>query len=332
MRSALRGTTVGTVALGLLVSSVALGLPAGAAPATSTESKATTLRLAVTTTPYVGSACVVSARLTTSEGQVGNATVAVQYRLKGTKAWTTVSNKTTKKSSAVKVERKATRAIQFRGVFLGTPGLKSDLSNTVTCTPKALRYGVKAPGVKTIQKKLKSLLIRPASTTGRFDANTLQAVYAYQKSRILPRTGTVTGATYDKILATKKMTPSSWCKDADKMCIDISKQAGYLKIKGKTYTIPVSSGGGYYYMQEGVRNFAKTPTGTFKVYYKVPGATTGPLGTYYYISFFTGGYGVHGSASVPTYAASHGCVREPRSIEKWVYKNLPIGAQVHLHK
>src|SRR6478752_2542650 len=196
MRSALRGTTVGTVALGLLVSSVALGLPVGAAPATPAESQATTLRLAVTTTPYVGSACVVSARLTTPEGQVGNATVSVQYRLKGTKAWTTLSTKTTKKTSAVKVERKSTRAVQFRGVFLGAPGLKSDLSNTVTCTPKALRYGVKAAGVKTIQKKLKALLIRPASTTGRFDANTLQAVYAYQKSRILPRTGTVTGATY----------------------------------------------------------------------------------------------------------------------------------------
>ena len=140
--------------------------------------------------------------------------------------------------------------------------------------------------------------------------------------------------TFDKIVATTQMTPPSWCKTADKICIDISQQAGYLKIKDQVYTIPVSSGGGYYFFnpQSKQREFAKTPTGTFHVYYKVPGATTGPLGTYYWISFFTGGYGVHGSASVPAYAASHGCVREPRSIEKWVYKNLPLGSQVHVHK
>src|SRR6478735_9656372 len=172
MRSALRGATVGTVALGLFASTVAMGLPAGAADAPAApESKETSLRLAVTSTPYVGGTCVLTARLTAEGTQVGGSLIAVQYRYKGNKAWTNYKTVTTKKTSNVKIERqKSSRAVQFRGVFLGSTGLDSDFSNTVTCSPKSLRYGVKSAGVKTVQKKLKSLLIRPASTTGRFDS------------------------------------------------------------------------------------------------------------------------------------------------------------------
>ena len=143
----------------------------------------------------------------------------------------------------------------------------------------------------------------------------------------------VTVAVYKDILATKALAAPSWCSAADKICVDISQQDAYLKIGSVRYVIPVSTAGGYYFYdpQSKQREFAHTPRGVFHVYYKVPGATNGPLGTYYWISFFTGGYGIHGEGYVPSFPVSHGCVREPRPIEKWVYNNLPIGAQVHVH-
>jgi lipoprotein-anchoring transpeptidase ErfK/SrfK len=64
-----------------------------------------------------------------------------------------------------------------------------------------------------------------------------------------------------------------------------------------------------------------TPTilGSFRIYRKDVG--TNALGMVD-ASYFQGGYAIHGYASVPTYNASHGCLRVPvpeaRSIHDWV--------------
>ena len=343
MRSALRGATVTVAAAGLVMSSFALVGPLAASSASAatpgtpgTPRASSWAGVSLVSTPYVGRGCVVAVRVTSNKIGLANQTLTLQIKevRKGEK-WSTYKKvKSVGGTGSVKITRKASdRPVSFRVLFAGSSKYKPATSKVVTCTPKSLKYGVKASSVKDLQRKLKNLRIRPAFVNGKFDNNTLEAVYAYQKSKGLPRTGVVDGKLYERIMATKKMSAPSWCTTADTICIDIGDQVAYLKAgSGNRYTFPVSSGGGYYYYQDGVRNFAKTPIGTYHVYYKVPGATTGPLGTYYWISFFTGGYGVHGSASVPTYPASHGCVRVPRSIEQWVYKNLPVGSQVHLHK
>ena len=329
MRRVTRAATVAVAATGLLASTAVV-----AAPAFADSPKETVLKVRLANTPSVGGFCDVRVSLHAGSSQIGNAKVKVQWRLKGNTGWRTLKNITTRSAHSIKVTRKSSKPVQVRAYFGGTEAYGSDWSNLVTCTPKALKAGAKGSSVKAVQQKLKKLRIRPASTSGKYDYNTTQAVFAFQKAKGLKRTGTVTGSTYDKLMATTKITPPSWCKSSTTICVDISQQAAYLKVKGLRYTIPISSGGNYYYYdpQSKRRDFARTPTGNYRVYYKKPGLSNGPLGTYYWMSFFTGGYGVHGSASVPAGPASHGCIRVPRPIEKWVYKSLPVGATVHVHK
>ena len=65
---------------------------------------------------------------------------------------------------------------------------------------------------------------------------------------------------------------------------------------------------------------------------KIAGKRVSRLGTLWWPSYFVGGYAVHGSDSVPTYPASHGCVRIPRYLEqKFFYRN-PVGMPLFVHE
>jgi lipoprotein-anchoring transpeptidase ErfK/SrfK len=70
-----------------------------------------------------------------------------------------------------------------------------------------------------------------------------------------------------------------------------------------------------------------TPTviGRFRVYSKTPGTNSeGMVDSNYFIR----GYAIHGYAEVPTYAASHGCLRVPipnaAAIYSWVQSGTPV--------
>lgn len=327
MRSSTRGAIAAAVAAGLVTTTVAVAAPAGAAdPARSS------VRLSVQHTPNLGLTCVVGVTVSTAAGQAGGVNVVVERLVKGT--WTKFTTVTSRETRVVKVRQtNSIAATKFRAFTTGNAAVAADRSNTVTCRPKALAYGSKSSTVTKVQKKLRALRLRPASTSRAFDANTLQSVYAFQKAKGLPRTGTVDARTYQRLMATKKMGRPSWCDADTTMCVDLSKQVGYLLVNGKRYVIPVSSGGNYNFFnpQTKVSELARTPRGRYQVYFKKPGTTNGPLGTYFWMSFFTGGYGIHGSASVPSYPASHGCIRVPRVIEQWVYRQLPVGSGVHVH-
>jgi lipoprotein-anchoring transpeptidase ErfK/SrfK len=45
----------------------------------------------------------------------------------------------------------------------------------------------------------------------------------------------------------------------------------------------------------------------------------------YYSVYFHGGYATHGYASVPTYPASHGCLRNPIPNAVFIYNWLDYG-------
>ena len=70
--------------------------------------------------------------------------------------------------------------------------------------------------------------------------------------------------------------------------------------------LPISSGSGRWYVSEGERRLAITPTGRFRVYRKIPGWRKSPLGLMYYPVYIAGGVAIHGSPSVPRRPASHG--------------------------
>jgi lipoprotein-anchoring transpeptidase ErfK/SrfK len=98
---------------------------------------------------------------------------------------------------------------------------------------------------------------------------------------------------------------------------------------GGTYTEPNKRTPG-----QTVSGIADTPEGVFKVYSQQPnGWWKGDLGELYRPKFFKGGSAVHGAPKVPTYPASHGCVRvTPEAMDfLWSQDLMPMGTTVWVH-
>jgi lipoprotein-anchoring transpeptidase ErfK/SrfK len=115
--------------------------------------------------------------------------------------------------------------------------------------------------------------------------------------------------------------------------IDLSQQR-LIEHHGGVVTrvLHVSTGGGYRYRaSDGVSRVAVTPVGRFRIYRKAAGWQRSYLGAMYYPSYFTGGYAIHGSPSVPAYPASHGCVRVPMWISWRLYSIIPYGEPVFVY-
>jgi hypothetical protein len=100
--------------------------------------------------------------------------------------------------------------------------------------------------------------------------------------------------------------------------VDQTKQVLYMVKGGKVQSIlHVSTGAG-----------AATRDGVFHVYRKLAGTSGGGL---YYPSYFDGLRALHGWSSVPTYNASHGCVRLPMWSAQWVFGKADIGTEVRIY-
>ena len=75
-----------------------------------------------------------------------------------------------------------------------------------------------------------------------------------------------------------------------------------------------------------------TPTGTFAITRCIDGWRQSSLGLLWRPNYFHGGYALHGSTSVPTYAASHGCVRLTVPAMNRAWSQLSIGERVHVYR
>ena len=74
-----------------------------------------------------------------------------------------------------------------------------------------------------------------------------------------------------------------------------------------------------------------TPTvfGTFSFYSKTPGTNSeGMVDSNYFIR----GYAIHGYADVPTYAASHGCIRIPIPDAAMVFRWVRLGDRIFVYR
>jgi lipoprotein-anchoring transpeptidase ErfK/SrfK len=101
--------------------------------------------------------------------------------------------------------------------------------------------------------------------------------------------------------------------------VDISRQVMALAKNGRAqYIFHVSTGA----------PATPTITGHYSVYRKEPGTNSHGM---YMSSYWQGGYAVHGYPDVPTYNASHGCVRVPNSDAVFIYNWMPIGTDVYTY-
>ena len=194
------------------------------------------------------------------------------------------------------------------------------------------------PATQVVQLRLLGLGFWLKAADGMFDFTTRQAVMAFQKFAGLAVTGSVDDETADAILHADRPLSRSEEKGLDKdvVEVDLDRQLTFVVRGGVTEAVlNVSTGTGKPYVERSpknpniiIRDVADTPKGRFRVEKLRPdGWWSGDLGSIYRPVYFRGGIAFHGSAVIPAYPASHGCVRvsvdamdmlwETGLLEKW---------------
>lgn len=199
----------------------------------------------------------------------------------------------------------------------GAPQVTADSSPQSTPLPN-LAEGARGVYVTLLERRLVELRYRLTGVDGGFDFRTADAVMAFRKVQGLPRIQTVTPAVWRALAAPKLFVPRVRTPGFH-IEIDQTRQVLATVLDGKVRAIiHVSTGK------------ASTPTydGTFRVFAKIAGYSPKRL---YYPSFFDGGRAIHGWPDVPTYPASHGCVRVPNWLATWIFGLDPIGTPVVIY-
>ncbi len=156
------------------------------------------------------------------------------------------------------------------------------------------------PTTRDIQQRLIDLGFMEASgLTGAVDTQTSTAVLGFQKWANLPRDGVLGASTVTALERSTRPEPRLRMPGR-RIEVQLRRQLALLIEDNRVVrAVHISSGAG-----------GKTPTGSFHVYRKERYSWSVPFKVWLpWASYFTGGIAFHEYPSVPTYAASHGCVR-----------------------
>ncbi|MEO7197744.1 MAG: peptidoglycan-binding protein [Solirubrobacterales bacterium] len=172
--------------------------------------------------------------------------------------------------------------------------------------------GPRGGGTRALQTRLAELRYLPKSAVDGIDGyRTQQAVIAFQSWRGLERDGVVGPATQ---AALAKASPPSPKGSGPSRRIEVYPDRGVALLIKEDRTlraIHVSAGA----------SGTATPAGTFSVFRKELNSWSVPFQTWLpYASYFNAGIAFHEYPDVPTYPASHGCVRVPAPEAKGVYR------------
>jgi peptidoglycan hydrolase-like protein with peptidoglycan-binding domain len=179
--------------------------------------------------------------------------------------------------------------------------------------------GAHGPGVWLLQSRLSALhLAVPRS--GVFDEGTGQAVVAYRKLTGLARIPSTDARLMRLLRRGAGSFHVRYRRDGRHVEADLATQVLAEIEPGarvrRIYTI--SSG----------KPSTPTVLGRFRVYSKTPGTNSeGMVDSNYFIR----GYAIHGYAEVPTYAASHGCLRVPIPDAPAIYAWVQVGTPVDVY-
>lgn len=221
-----------------------------------------------------------------------------------------------------------------RGLFLGvgaiTLGAGLALGTSPADAAPVLRKGSRGNAVLTLQRDLVRLKYWLGTADGSFGHLTQQAVYAIQKAAGLSVDGVVGARTYDAIR--RKVQPKR--RITSGTAFEVSKKSQLLiaTADGKlSYILNTSTGSGKRYYSDGRWKTATTPSGDFRMYSLYSkGWQNGPLGNLYRPGYYDRGWAIHGSTSIPTYPASHGCSRISTAASdmlwtrKWFVKGMRV--------
>jgi hypothetical protein len=185
-----------------------------------------------------------------------------------------------------------------------------------------LRAGSSGSAVGALVDRLAELgyaVADPDATA--FTGAVRQSVYAFQKAQGLAVDGVVGPATRARLADPRPVTPRH-ARPADHIEVDKERQLVLVVRDGAVRAIVNTS-------TAGIPGY-HTPEGRFRVFRRVEGIDTSPLGKLYDPLYFYRGYAIHGSTNVPPQPASHGCVRVPIWEAARLFETVPHGEVVYV--
>ncbi|HEX7520611.1 MAG TPA: L,D-transpeptidase family protein [Acidimicrobiia bacterium] len=211
----------------------------------------------------------------------------------------------------------------FPGVDATVPLTRAALAtpNVPATAPVAPPTGPVSNSTRAVQEQLAALgYLLPANVDGVDGPGTQTALVAFQKWQGLSRTGLADAPTRKALATAKRPTPIRSGPAGRRIEVLVDRQV-VLAIQDNEVVraIDVSTG----------KPSTPTPIGTFSVYAKYARWWSTPFREWLlWASPFTGGIALHQYPDVPTYAASHGCVRVTQYDSRWVFDFVSVGTQV----
>jgi hypothetical protein len=181
--------------------------------------------------------------------------------------------------------------------------------------PKVLRTGREA---LLFNRLLAEAGYHIGDVSDRFDESTALAVLAMRKVNDLPRTEEYDPSLFTMLLRGRGAFEPVHDQDGRSVEVDLSRQVMALIEDGKPTDVFHVSTGAY-----------GTPTGTYSFYSKSPGYNQKGM---YYSVYYSGNYATHGYYTVPTYPASHGCIRNPEVYSVFIYEWIQLGDPIYIYE
>jgi hypothetical protein len=208
--------------------------------------------------------------------------------------------------------------VQARAVHYATPQQAAFAggSEKIHFASPDLSQGASGPSVRLLQSELNALhYIVPL--TGSFDEATGRAVIAFRKMTGLARVPYTNASVFKRLHEGAGVFHVRYPHDGRHVEGDLTRQVlAEIEPGGRVRALYTMSSG---------KPSTPTVIGRFTVYSKTPGTNSeGMVDSNYFIR----GYAIHGYHEVPTYAASHGCLRVPipnaAAIYSWVRYGTPV--------
>ena len=216
--------------------------------------------------------------------------------------------------------------------LIGTTKLVGLIALALICLLNSYAQNSRKGALTTLQtrqaeKRLAELGYWTGPIDGVFDQASKSALITFQKWEGRLVTGRLTLEEYEAI----RDASSPRARDAGYGHVEIDLDRQVLMMfsdSGEVKLLPVSTGSGKEFLDEGQTSVAYTPRGRFVVYDKVVGWEPGPIGAMYYPNYISGGVAIHGARKVPTEPVSHGCIRVPMFAARELSKLMPKGTIV----
>jgi hypothetical protein len=189
--------------------------------------------------------------------------------------------------------------------------------------PPPARLRPPDPATRKAQLQLIALgYLLPGDDDGRFGPTTSEGLLAFQKFEGLDRSGLLDEETKAALPTAMHPVPLTRAGPGKRAEVLLDRQVTLLiKDDRVVRTIAVSSG----------KASTPTPTGLYHVYAKIPRWWSTPFREWLPWAIpFVGGYAFHEFAFVPSYPASHGCVRQSFAVARWTYAFAEVGMPVRI--